>query len=213
MAAIGLLGGSFDPVHVGHLMLARAARDGLDLAQLRFVPAGQPWQKGALVASAEHRLRMLQLAIAGEPRFFIDRIELDRPGPSYTIDTLRALRAQLPDTPLVLVIGADQMQRFDTWREWREIPRYAHIAVARRNDAVLTLTWPLAEFYNAHWAPQLPAALAGSVLDLPMPPSDASATEIRTLLAQPPSGARDARLAQLLPPAVLHYIRAHHLYS
>ncbi|MCS7100073.1 MAG: nicotinate (nicotinamide) nucleotide adenylyltransferase [Burkholderiaceae bacterium] len=212
-AAIGLLGGSFDPVHVGHLMLARAARDALDLAQLRFVPAGQPWQKATLVAPAEHRLRMLQLAIDGEPRFFIDRIELDRPGPSYTIDTLRALRAQLADTPLVLVIGADQMQRFDTWREWREIPRYAHLAVARRNDAVLTLTWPLAEFYNAHWAPRLPDAPAGSVLDLPMPPSDASATEIRALLKQPPAAARDARLAQLLPPAVLDYIRVHHLYG
>jgi nicotinate-nucleotide adenylyltransferase len=210
--AIGLLGGSFDPIHVGHLLLARAARDALDLAEVRLIPAARPWQKGELAAPAEHRVRMIELAIAGEPRLVVDRIELARGGPSYTIDTLRALRAQLPDTPLVLVIGADQMQRLDTWREWREIPRLAHIAVARRNDAVLALAWPLAEFYNERWAPRLPATTAGSVVDLPMPPSDASATEIRALLKQPPAAARDARLAALVPPPVLDYIRAHRLY-
>lgn len=211
-AAIGLLGGSFDPVHVGHLLLARAARDALALAEVRFIPAARPWQKGELTP-AEHRVKMLELALAGEPRCRIDPTELQRGGVSYTIDTLRELRAQLADTPLVLVIGADQMQRLDTWREWREIPRLAHIAVARRNDAVLTLSWRLQEFYNERWAPRLPDAPAGSIVDLPMQPSDASATEIRALLKQPPSAERDARLAALLPPAVLDYIRAHHLYG
>jgi nicotinate-nucleotide adenylyltransferase len=211
-AAIGLLGGSFDPVHVGHLLLARAARDALALAEVRFIPAARPWQKGEL-APAEHRVKMLELALAGEPRCLIDPIELQRGGVSYTIDTLRELRARLADTPLVLVIGADQMQRLDTWRDWREIPRLAHIAVARRNDAVLTLSWLLQEFYNERWAPRLPDAPAGSIVDLPMQPSDASATEIRALLKQPPSAEHDARLAALLPPAVLDYIRAHHLYG
>lgn len=211
-APIGLLGGSFDPVHVGHLALARAARDVLGLTEVRFIPAAQPWQKGEL-AAAEHRVRMLELALAGETRFAIDRCELARGGASYTIDTLRALRAQLADTPLVLVIGADQMQRFDTWREWREVPKFAHLAVARRNDAVLTLSWTLQEFYNERWAPKLPATPAGCVVDLPMTPSDASATEIRALLKQPPSAARDARLAALVPAPVLDYIRAHRLYA
>ncbi|HXF45777.1 MAG TPA: adenylyltransferase/cytidyltransferase family protein, partial [Burkholderiaceae bacterium] len=81
--AIGLLGGSFDPIHLGHLLLARAARDALDLAEVRLIPAAQPWQKGELVAPAEHRVRMIELAIAGEPRLVVDRIELERGGPSY----------------------------------------------------------------------------------------------------------------------------------
>jgi nicotinate-nucleotide adenylyltransferase len=211
---IGLLGGSFDPIHVGHLALARAALDRLGLAEVRFIPAGQPWQKGE-ITDAAHRAKMVALAIAGEPRFALDMHEIERPGPSYTIDTLRALRAALgPDTPLVLVIGADQMQRLDTWRDWQRLLDLAHIAVARRNDAVLTLPWPLQEFYNEHWAQpaQLRDRPAGCVVDLDMAPVDASATEIRALLRAPASPARDARLAQIVPAAVLDYIRAHDLY-
>jgi nicotinate-nucleotide adenylyltransferase len=211
---IGLLGGSFDPIHVGHLALARAALERLRLAELRFIPAGQPWQKGAITEGA-HRARMIALAIAGEPRFVLDMREIERPGPTYTIDTLRELRAALgADTPLVLVMGADQMERLDTWRDWAHLLDFAHIAVARRNDAVLTLSWPLQEFYNAHWArPEwLADRPAGRIVDLEMAPVDASATEVRTLLRAPPSPARDARLAQIVPAAVLDYIRAHDLY-
>ncbi len=211
---IGLLGGSFDPIHVGHLALARAALDRLGLAEVRFIPAGHPWQKGE-ITDAAHRAKMVALAIAGEPRFALDMHEIERPGPTYTIDTLRALRAALgPDTPLVLVVGADQMQRLDTWRDWQLLIDFAHIAVARRNDTVLTLPWPLQEFYNEHWArpAQLRDRPAGCIADLDMAPVDASATEIRALLRAPASPARDARLAQIVPAAVLDYIRAHDLY-
>lgn len=211
---IGLLGGSFDPIHVGHLALARAALERLGLAELRFIPAGQPWQKGE-ITDAAHRAKMVALAIAGEPRFVLDVHEIERPGPTYTIDTLRALRAELgPDTPLVLVLGADQMERIDTWRDWRHLLDFAHIAVARRNDAVLALSWPLQEFYNEHWVrpAQLRDRPAGSIVDLEMAPVDASATEIRALLRAPASSARDARLAQIVPAAVLDYIRVHDLY-
>lgn len=213
-APIGILGGSFDPVHVGHLALARAARDGLQLAELRFVPAGQPWQKGALTP-AEHRVRMIELALDAEPRMGIDHCEIERGGPTYTIDTLRALRERLgAAVPLVLVIGADQMARLDTWRDWSSIPALAHIAVARRNDAVLVLSDALQTFYNERWAPaaQAAGAPAGLVVEIDMPPSDASATEIRALLAQPPTAHAEARLASLVPAPVLDYIRAHHLY-
>jgi nicotinate-nucleotide adenylyltransferase len=211
---IGLLGGSFDPIHVGHLALARAALERLGLAELRFIPAGHPWQKGE-ITDAAHRAKMVALAIAGEPRFVLDMHEIERPGPTYTIDTLRALRAVLgPDTPLVLVLGADQMERLDTWRDWSHLLDLAHIAVARRNDAVLTLSWPLQEFYNEHWArpAQLRDRPAGCIVDLEMAPVDASATEIRALLRAPASPERDARLAQIVPAAVLDYIRAHDLY-
>lgn len=213
-APIGLLGGSFDPVHIGHLQLARDALAQLKLAEVRFVPAGQPWQK-QVAAPAAQRAHMVELAIRGEPGFALDVHEIERPGPTYTIDTLRALRTALGDAvPLVLIIGGDQMQRLDTWRDWERLLDCAHLAVARRNDAVLTLSWPLQEFFNSHWA--RPDAVGqrpnGSIVEIEMTPVDASATEIRTLLGEPPSARRDARLTAIVPPAVLDYIRANSLY-
>jgi nicotinate-nucleotide adenylyltransferase len=213
-APIGLLGGSFDPIHAGHLALARAARDRLGLSELLLIPAGQPWQKDGLTA-AEHRTRMVELAIADEPRMRLERCELERRGPSYTIDTLRELRARVgAQTPLVLVIGADQMERFDTWRDWQSILQFAHLGVARRNDAVLVLSYTLQEFYNMHWVPadEFGTTAAGCIVEIDMMPHDVSATEARALLAAPRSPASDTRLAQMIPPAVLDYIRAQHLY-
>lgn len=214
-APIGILGGSFDPVHIGHLQLARDALEQLGLAEVRFIPAGQPWQKH-VVADAAQRAHMVELAIGGEPRLVLDMHEIERGGPTYTIDTLRALRAALgADVPLVLIIGGDQMQRLDTWHEWRHLLELAHLGVARRNDAVLTLSWPLQDYYNSHWVPrgEFAARPAGTVVEIDMTPVDASATEIRTLLAAPPSPERAARLAAIVPAAVLDYIRAHSLYK
>ena len=213
--ALGLLGGSFDPIHAGHLALARAARDGLQLAELLLIPAAQPWQKDELTP-AEHRARMVELAIAGEPRMRLERCELDRGGSSYTIDTLRELRARFgPQTPLVLVIGADQMERFDTWHDWQSILQFAHLGVARRNDAVLVLSYELQDFYNRHWSRRedFSSAAAGCVVEIDMVPHDVSATEARALLGAPRSAAGDARLAQVVPATVLDYIRAHSLYT
>lgn len=214
-APIGIFGGSFDPIHCGHLALARAARDDLGLAQLLLVPAARPWQKQT-VQGGEHRMRMVERAIEGETGLALERCELDRSGPSYTIDTLRELRARYGGaTPLVLVIGADQMARLDTWHEWDALLRYAHLGVARRNDAVLVLSCALQAYYNDHWAArdEWRGTPAGHVIEVAMPPSDASATEIRTLLAAPPAPQRDQRLAAIVPAAVLDYIRAHSLYT
>jgi nicotinate-nucleotide adenylyltransferase len=215
LSPIGLLGGTFDPIHTGHLALARAARDGLGLAQLLLIPAANPWQKGA-ITDGPHRARMVELATENETRMAVDNCELERGGSSYTIDTLREMRARLgPQTPLVLVIGADQMERLDTWRDWQSILGFAHLAVARRNDAVLVLSYPLQEFYNEHWtqADSVGTSACGHVVELDMAPHDVSATEVRSLLAAAPGPGRDARLAQVLPPAVLDYIRAHRLYT
>jgi len=215
LAPIGLLGGTFDPIHDGHLALARAACRSLRLAELRLVPAAHPWQKGS-ITDARQRAHMVSLAIAADPCLRLDLCEIERGGESYTVDTLRAARAAVGrDRPLVLVIGADQMERFDTWREWRAILQLAHLAVARRNDAVLVLSCPLQEFYNERWGePEvLHAAPAGRVVEVEMVPTDASATEIRALLAQPAAPGRDARLREVVPAPVLDYIRAHHLYA
>lgn len=211
---IGVLGGSFDPIHVGHLQLARDARAQLNLAEVRFIPAGHPWQKGE-ITDAAHRAAMVLAAIRAEPRFALDMREIERPGPTYTIDTLRELRGALgEDVPLVLIMGSDQFEHLDTWREWNRLLEYAHLAVARRADAVLTPSYTLQEYFNAHWA--RPAAVRngpqGHIVEIEMTPVDASATAIRAALAQPPSPTRDARLAAIVPPAVLDYIRLHRLY-
>jgi nicotinate-nucleotide adenylyltransferase len=213
--AVGIFGGSFDPIHAGHLALARAARDALHLDALLLVPAARPWQKSP-ITEPEHRAAMVELAIADEPALQIERCELERTGASYTIDTLRELRARYgTDTALVLVIGADQMERLDTWHEWRALLDHAHLGVARRNDAVLVLSRELQAYYNDHWVPagEWRNQPAGNVIEVDMPPHDASATEVRGLLASPSGAGRDTRLAQIVPAPVLDYIRAHHLYT
>jgi nicotinate-nucleotide adenylyltransferase len=212
--AIGLLGGSFDPVHIGHLQLARDALAQLALAEVRFLPAGHPWQKGE-VTDATHRAQMVLAAIRDEERFVLDMREIERPGPTYTIETLRELRATLgEDVSLVLIMGSDQFERLDTWRDWTHLLDLAHLAVARRADAVLTPSYALQEFFNAHWAPPagVHAAAHGRIVEIAMTPVDASATEIRAALALPASPGRDNRLAEIVPAPVLDYIRAHQLY-
>ena len=213
-SAIGLLGGSFDPIHIGHLQLARDALAQLRLSEVRFIPAGQPWQKER-ITDAALRAEMVLAAIREEPRFVLDMREVERAGPTYTVDTLRELRAGLgDDVPLVLIMGSDQFERLDTWRDWELLLDHAHLAVALRADAVLMPNYALQEYFNAHWArpDAVNDAAAGHVVELTMTPVDASATEIRALLAQPPSPARDARLAEIVPAAVLDYIRDHDLY-
>jgi len=212
--AIGLLGGSFDPIHAGHLQLARDALEQLALARVRFIPAGQPWQKGE-ITEASHRAKMVLAAIGDEPRFALDMREIERAGPTYTIDTLRELRASVGEAvPLVLIMGSDQFERLDTWRDWQRLLEHAHLAVARRADAVLAPSYLLQEYYNEHWARPhvVHEAAHGRIVEIEMTPVDASATEIRELLARPPSPARDSRLAEIVPAPVLDYIRAHHLY-
>jgi nicotinate-nucleotide adenylyltransferase len=193
---IGLFGGSFDPVHAGHLALARCALDHLALDELRWVPAGQPWQKSRQLASAEDRVAMLQLVIADEPRFRLERCELERSGPSYTLDTVRALQAAEP-AEWFLIIGQDQYANFATWHGWAELLQRVTLAVAAREGCE-----PIAS-----------AALAGvphQCVVLPLPTQTVSATAIRTRLA---AGDSPLDLAPtLVAPAVASYIAGHRLY-
>lgn len=131
---IGLFGGSFDPVHHGHLIVAQVLLEALRLEQLRFVPAReQPFKRGQHGAPAGDRLAMLRLAIAGSDRFAVESIELERPGPSYTVDTLRALRAREPDAPFTLLIGADAAAELAEWHEAEAIPALARVVAFSRD--------------------------------------------------------------------------------
>jgi nicotinate-nucleotide adenylyltransferase len=212
-SVVGLLGGSFDPVHVGHIALARAALAALPLDELRFIPAAQPWQKGVL-SDAAHRAHMIELALADEPRCVLDMHEIERGGATYTVDTLRALRTgPLAEAALVWVMGSDQFARFDTWRDWREIIELAHLAIAHRASTHVELNPTLqAQLDQRRCAvSRLRDRPAGCIVEFAMAPVDASATEIRQLVRET-SGA-DKRLAALLAPSVLDYIRSHRLYA
>jgi nicotinate-nucleotide adenylyltransferase len=193
-ARIGLFGGSFDPPHRGHRALAETALQCLALDELRWLPAGQPWQKSdRVLAAAEHRAAMVALAIAGEPRFVLDGRELHRAGPSYTIDSVRELAAERPGATLFLVIGQDQYARLHTWHAWRELLGLVTLAVAAR-DGQPPLPGP-ALMEQRH-----------RIEVLPMPRIDVSATAIRDHAAT--GDVPDA----LVAPAVAGYIARHHLY-
>lgn len=189
---IGLLGGSFDPVHRAHIALALAALDTLALDHVELLPAAQPWQRSTLNASPEHRLRMLELACRDEPRLQVNPLELERAGPTYTLDTLRAL----PQGPrYTWIMGADQLVNFCTWHGWREIIRLVRLAVAQRPGTPLTTP------------PALATALpAGALQLIPFTARNISATSIRRSLA----AGRPAN--DMLDPRVLDYIHVHQLY-
>ena len=212
-APLGLLGGSFDPIHNGHLQLARDALQQLGLSEVRFVPASQPWQKGPMTG-AEQRAQMVQLAIAGESRFVLDMHEIARGGITYTIDTLRDLRLALPERPLVLIMGSDQFARLDTWRSWKGIGEAAHIAVAQRAGVSLRISAEVQAVLAARRAAAtaLAARPSGSIVEFSMTPVEVSATEVRRLLHEAPSTERAQRLSAMVPAAVLDYIDSHHLY-
>jgi len=188
---IGLLGGTFDPVHNAHLALARVALDELALDQLRWVPAGRPWQKTRHITRAEHRVAMLDLAIAGEPRFVLERCELDRTGPSYTLDTVRELRQRESGVQWVLILGQDQFANLPTWHGWTELVSLVTLAVAARPGAV----------------PVAGAQLQGpTYVALPLPAMNVSGSNIRGHVA------RGEPIDDLVPPAVARYIGQHGLY-
>jgi nicotinate-nucleotide adenylyltransferase len=188
---VGLFGGTFDPVHNAHLALAHAALAAFELDQLRWIPTGMPWQKERAVTPAAHREAMVRLAIADEPRFVLDRIEIERPGPSYTLDTVRALAAAYPDTDWVLVIGQDQYAGLHTWRDWRVLLSLVTLAVANRPGPVRAVA---------------PEVQRHSHRAVPLPMLDISSSDIRQRVGA------GADISHLVPPQVARYIETHHLY-
>lgn len=194
---IGLLGGSFNPVHLAHIQLAITALTQLGLNEVQLIPAGQPWQKAPLSVKSEHRLRMLQLAITGIPGLTINTIELTRSGASYTIDTLRALPKQSGEQYYWLM-GADQLNNFCTWKEWQAILDYVQLVIAKRPNYSLIPPSPLMTALKQH---------DHSLHILEMPEIDLSSTHIRQKLIHQES------TDGLLAPSVQAYIHQHHLYQ
>jgi nicotinate-nucleotide adenylyltransferase len=208
----GILGGTFDPVHLGHVALAEAALSRLPLTEVLWLPSGSPGHRAPPAASAGDRLAMLTLATAGLPRYRIDDSELDRSDPTYTVHTLTRLRAQLGmSQPLVLILGSDSFLSLPTWLRWRELFDLAHIAVAGRPGHPLGgsgTTPELSVEIGRRAAPpeQLAASAAGKIASFDMPSVDISSSAIRAALA----ARQDA--SHLLPAAVLAYIQSQHLY-
>lgn len=205
---VGIFGGTFDPVHVGHLALLRWARAELKLDQVRVIPTGRSWQKEAAGASAQQRLQMLQLAMAGEPGVVVDDREARIDGPSYTVDTLSSLRAELgAQRALVLILGSDQLHNLASWNRYRELLSLAHIAVTQRESVRLSdFPAPVEELLQKHGAQALPDAPFGTIVFFRMPVVPVSATVLRSQLAE------GQRPRELVPPAVLDYIERHRIY-
>ncbi|MEW6165663.1 MAG: nicotinate-nucleotide adenylyltransferase [Pseudomonadota bacterium] len=212
--AVGILGGTFDPAHNAHLALARAARDRLGLAEVVWIPAGQPPHRTAPLAAPADRLAMVRAAIAGERGFSLDASEVNSIAPSYTVHTLLRLRETFgPDRPLVLLMGADAFLGLPGWHRWREILDLAHVAVATRPGFPLdAVDPPLGDLLAARRATgtDFSARPAGAIVLFELVAGTVSATEARALIA---AGASRARLLELLPAPVLDYIHQHSLYS
>jgi len=209
-------GGTFDPVHCGHLAIARAVRDALD-AQVWLVPAADPPHKGPTHADAGQRARMLDLATAGERHLCVDRRELRRAGPSYTVDTLRELRAERgPQLPVAWLIGSDSLVQLHTWHRWRELLDHAHVLVVARPGSHVDPAWVAerapevaAELEPRRVAPaELNRCPGGrfAVLELPRQREESS-TELRRRIAA------DDAWRDWVPAAVAEYIGRHRLYA
>lgn len=205
-----MLGGTFDPIHAGHLRSAVELREVLALDELRFVPCHVPPHRNAPVASPAQRLRMLELAIADEPGLSIDTRELQRDEPSYSINTLIALRAELgASCALSLIVGMDAFAQLHTWQRWQEILDYAHIIVIARPGSALPQHGAVADLLRAKRADGsvVKQRSCGNIVSVELTPLPISATVIRNLIQT----ARSPRY--LLPDAVWNYIRAQHLYK
>ena len=215
-APVALLGGTFDPVHYGHLRLADDVQRALALPDLRLVPSGDPPHRGAPHAGAAHRVAMLELARDEFPRLAIDTREVTRAGKSYTVLTLESLRAELPGRPLAWVVGADALLGLATWYRWREFFALAHLVVVGRPGVDVAHGLPAA--LAPEWSARLTAdpedlrrAPAGAIYRQDVTPQPISATAIRAALARGPAGFASVR--GLLPDCVLAYIGRNGLYG
>lgn len=193
---IGLFGGSFDPIHYGHILPVRAARDELRLDRVVYLPTGRPPHKGPRVAPAGRRLAMVELALAGEDGFVASDYELDDSRPSYTIDTVDRFRKEQPDDDFVLVVGADSWTQLESWREWRRLLTSVELAVLVRPG------WEPGQLHGE----RAEAVHRGRVRFVANQPIDVSSRELRERLR------RGEEVSGEIPDLVLDYIHQHDLY-
>lgn len=186
MTAVGVFGGTFAPIHHGHLRLALELRERLRLDRVHLIPAGEPPHRDRPRVPAERRLEWVRLACEGEPGLLVDDREVRRGGRSYTYDTLAGLRQEFPQARLVLLLGDDAANQFHTWHRWREIPELAHLVFVARPAAAAELAPTLRERMQEHLADDvaaLHAAPAGRFMRVHLPPLAISSTRVRGLLA------------------------------
>ncbi|OXR48537.1 MULTISPECIES: nicotinate (nicotinamide) nucleotide adenylyltransferase [unclassified Pusillimonas] len=192
---IGLLGGSFDPVHRAHIALAATARDSLLLDEVQLIPAADPWQRAPLKATARQRCDMLELAIRAQPKLVVNPIEIERGGKTYTIDTLESLPR---DAQYFWVLGTDQLANFCSWHRWEDILIYVHLVVANRPGTALEAPAPLQYLLDA---------LKKPIIELTFEPMSVSATAIRNAIVS------ETAIDAFVDPAVEQYIKQHRLYQ
>lgn len=205
---IGILGGTFDPIHIGHLRAALEAAEWLALDEILLIPSARPPHRDTPQVSAEQRLEMTRLAVAGVPLLRVDDRELRRNRPSWTIETLESVRAEYgAEVSLFLLLGWDAFCGLPTWHRWQELLTYCHISVLQRPDFSAEMVPALREFIATYETPlALLAGSAGQLTFIQQAPLAVSATHIRGLLA----AGRSVQF--LVPDAVLHYLHTHGLY-
>lgn len=199
MNPIGIFGGTFDPIHFGHLRTAFELLQALRLSEMRFMPAGNPPHRDVIVASAEQRLAMVQAATQGQPGFVVDDREIRREGLSYSVDTMRTLRADFPDRSLCMVVGMDAFLGLPKWHQWRELLELAHVVVAHRPGWRAPSMGPLGELLVDRGTGRindLHEARAGCIYIHAVTQLEISSTELRKMIA----AGRDPRY--LMPDAV-----------
>ena len=214
---ICLFGGTFDPVHLGHLHAARAVCDALDLQRIHLLLSARPGHRAEPGATAAQRFDMLELACADDPRLVPDDMEIRRAAragrPSYTVETLEELREAHPDAVLAWVVGSDAYREITAWHRWRELFDLTNLVVLHRPGAPFDLPDMLADLTRERRLDARPRRPAGGVLVLQAPMKDISSSRIRRTLAAAGGDAAAAGVADLLPAAVYTYITKHHLYG
>ncbi len=208
--AIGILGGTFDPIHLGHLRLALEVQQSLELDHIRMTPCYQPVHRSQPAVSAEHRLAMLQQAVELEAALQVDEREIHRHEPSYTIDTLTSLKADFDSTNLCLIMGNDAFLNFTHWHKWEEILEHAHVVVAHRPHFNIPAHSALDKKFNTRYTQNkkdLFTQPAGKIYFQKITSLEISATDIREQIEN------DANPRYLLPEAVFEYIRENKLYT
>ncbi len=204
---IAIFGGTFDPIHFGHLRTALEIYDTCQLAEVRFIPCYQPVHRERPVASPEDRLNMITLAIKDESAFKVDDCEIKRQGPSYMVDTLETLRKNISDqTPLCLIMGIDALLGFAQWHRYDDILKLAHLIIAHRPDYQLPENGTIAHLLKDSVKKDIHQTRSGSIILQPVTALEISATEIRKALAK----GKNPRF--LLPDSVYEYIKQHGIY-
>ncbi len=207
---IGIYGGTFDPIHNGHLHVAKTLLTQLPFKEIRFIPCYEPVHRQSPLATPEQRLHMCELALENQTQLIVDSREIQRQGKSFMIDTLKSLRTEFKDYPLALIIGADSLETFQTWKSWKNIINYAHLIVVNRPESVSPKDPELKQMIENSLTDdplKLSQALAGLLYYANIPPSLVSATKLRKQMLN------SEDISHCIPKNVLNYIQAQHIYG